>query len=98
MDAKREMKEFADKLGNYISEKFLKPKLDKCVTFFVAEVTNAPNNGVISVQKPFDSTVYKLPYTADAAGLLAGDQCTVFVLGSMTNAIVVGDGRYNAIQ
>lgn len=97
MDNQTEMRKFADGLGKYIFQKYVKPKLDKCVTFFVAEVTAAPSAGVISVQKPFDSTVYDLPYTADAAGLTVGDQCTVFVLGSMTNAVVVGDGKYNAI-
>jgi hypothetical protein len=45
------------------------------------------------VQRPFDSTIYDLPYVNSASGLAAGDNCMVFVFGSMSNAIVVGDGR-----
>ena len=97
MDNQREMREFADNIGKYIVEKHVKPLLEKYVGFFKAEVKAAPSGGVISVQKPFDNTVFNLPYTADAAGLAVGDQCTVFVLGSMTNAVVVGDGSYNAV-
>lgn len=98
MDNQNKMREIADGLGPYIVEKHVKPLLENSVRFFKAEVTAAPSGGVISVQKPFDTTILQLPYTAAAAGLAVGDQCTVFVLGSMTNAVVVGDGSYNAVQ
>ena len=97
MDNQREMREFADNIGKYIVEKHVKPLHTSYVSFFKAEVKTAPSGGVISVQKPFDNTIFEFPYTADAAGLTVGDQCTVFVLGSMTNAVVVGDGKYNAM-
>ena len=97
MENQREMREFADNIGKYIVEKHVKPLLEKYVGFFKAEVKTDPSGGVIGVQKPFDNTIFELPYTVEAAGLTAGDQCTVFVLGSMTNAVVVGDGKYNAM-
>ncbi len=98
MGNQSEMKNLADNLGKYIVEKYVKPMLGSYVSYFKAEVTAAPNGGTISVQKPFDATVFQLPYTAEAAGLTVGDQCTVIVLGSMTNAVVVGDGSYNAVH
>ena len=97
MDKQNEMRNIADGIGKYIVEKHVKPLLASYISFFKAEVTANPSGGLISVQKPFDDTVLNLPYTAAAAGLTAGDQCTVFVLGSMTNAVVVGDGKYNAV-
>ena len=93
MELAREMKELADNLGRYITEKFVKPRMQSAVSFFIAKVTVAPSGGIVTVQKPFDSSTYSLPYVTSAAGLNVGDNCIVFVLGSMSNAIVMGDGR-----
>ena len=98
MDAGQEMKQFADNLADYIVRKYVQPRLDKCVSYFMAEVTEAPNGGVIKVQRPFDSAEMSLPYTAGAASLQVGDKCTVIVLGSMQNAVVVADGSFNAVS
>lgn len=93
MELAREMKELADNIGRYVSKKFIEPRLQSAVSFFIGKVTTAPGNGSIGVTKPFDSTEYTLPYVSSASGLSVGDNCTVFVLGSMSNAIVMGDGR-----
>lgn len=97
MDAGQEMKQFADRLAAYIVKKYVQPKLDRCVSYFMAEVTQAPAGGVIKVQRPFDTAEMSLPYTAGAAGLQVGDKCTVIVMGTMQNAVVVADGSFNAV-
>lgn len=97
MDAGQEMKQFADRLAAYIVKKYVQPKLDKCVSYFMAEVTQAPAGGIIKVQRPFDTAEMSLPYTAGAASLQVGDKCTVLVLGTMQNAVVVAGGSLNAV-
>ena len=93
MELTREMKELADNIGRYVSEKFLKPKLSSSVSYFIGKVKTAPNGSVVVVERPFDSTNYTLPYVSSASSLQAGDNCMVFVFGSMSNAIVMGDGK-----
>lgn len=93
MELTREMKELADNIGRYVTEKFLRPKLASSVSYFIGRVKTAPNAGVIGVERPFDSADYHLPYVSSAAGLSVGDNCMVFVFGSMSNAIVMGDGK-----
>lgn len=93
MELAREMKELADNIGRYVMEKFVKPRLRSSVSYFIGSVTVAPSGGVVGVQRPFDSATYVLPCVSSASGLSVGDNCTVFVLGSMSNAVVVGDGR-----
>lgn len=90
----QEMKRLADNLGRYITDKFVKPKLDKTVSFFAAQVVDGYYNGKVKVQKPFDSTVLTLPCFPSAYGLQTGDSCIVAVLGSMSNAWVIGDGTF----
>lgn len=93
MELGREMKELADNLGRYITEKFLAPRMARTVSFFIGKTVTAASGGSIRVQRPFDSTIYDLPYVDSASELGAGVNCMVFVFGSMSNAIVVGDGR-----
>lgn len=93
MELGREMKELADNLGRYITEKFLAPRMSRTVSFFIGKAVTPASGGSIQVQRPFDNTIYDLPYVNSASGLLAGENCMVFVFGSMSNAIVVGDGR-----
>ena len=93
MELTREMKELADNIGRYVAERFLKQKLASSVSFFIAKVVTAPSAGAVVVQRPFDSTTYSLPYVSSASSLAVGDNCMVFVFGSMSNAIVMGDGR-----
>lgn len=87
------MKAFADNVGKYIYEKFVAPKMAQKIGYFRAEVTSAASGGKITVQRPFDTTSYALPYVGSAASLAVGDQCIVMVLGTMSNAIILGDGR-----
>ena len=93
MELAREMKELTDNIGRYVMEKFLKPRMQSSVSYFIGKVTTAPNSGSVGVTRPFDATQYILPYVPSASGLSVGDNCVVFVLGSMSNAIVMGDGR-----
>lgn len=92
MSATQDFKAFADKLGKYIYEKFVAPKLANTVTYYKAEVVAAASGGKITIQKPFDTTAYALPYVGSAAGLSVGDACTVFCLGSPSNGVIIGDG------
>ena len=94
MELTQEMKRLADNLGRYIMERFVKPKLERTVSFFAAKVVDGYYNGKIKVQKPFDETIMTLPCFPSAYGLKTGDACIVAVLGSMANAWVVGDGRF----
>ena len=93
MELTREMKELADNIGRYVMEKFLRPRLANSVSYFIGKVKTAPSGGVVVVKRPFDSTDYTLPYVSSASGLSVGDNCMVFVFGSMSNAIVMGDGK-----
>lgn len=86
------MCEFADNLADYIWKKHIAPKMAKNLQFYRAVVTNAASGGKIKVQRPFDSQIVALPYVGSAAGLIAGNQCIVLVLGSQSNSIVIGDG------
>lgn len=94
MELTQEMKRLADNLGRYIMERFVKPKLERTVSFFAAKVVDGYYNGKIKVQKPFDETIMTLPCFPSAYGLKTGDACIVAVLGSMANAWVVGDGGF----
>ena len=93
MELTREMKELADNIGRYVVEKFVRPRLEGSVSYFMGVTTTTPSGGVVGVQRPFDSTVYSLPYVGSASSLSAGDKCIVLVFGSMSNAIVLGNGE-----
>ena len=82
----------ADNIGKYVMEKYVKPYLALNVSFFRAKVTGAASGGKITIQRPFDDPI-ALPYVGSAAGLTVGSQCVVLVLGSMSNAIILGDGK-----
>lgn len=94
-DLTGEMKRLADNLGKYIRDKFVLPKLANVVSYFRSEVTAAASGGRITVRKPFDTTVYSLPYFPSAKNLAVGDQCVVGVFGSMSNAWVLGDAVFS---
>ena len=86
-----EIQQAADAIWEYIQKKYLRTYLADSVRYYRAVVTTAPNNGVIEIERPFDSPI-SLPYMANAASLTVGDQCTVLVFGDASNAIVMGDG------
>lgn len=87
----KDIQVIGDSIWTYIRDRYLKEYLANHVRFYRAEVITAPTNGVIEVQRPFDTTI-SLPYAWTAASLTAGDQCLVLVLGGDSNAIVVSDG------
>lgn len=87
------MKSLADNIGKYIMDKFVAPRLANMVCFYKAEVVAGISGGKITIRKPFDTATYALPCVGSASGLAQGDVCTVFCLGSASNAIIIGDGR-----
>lgn len=82
----------ADEIGKYILREYVEPRLTRSVSFYRARVVSGASGGKITVQEPFNETAVALPYVSSAAGLTAGSQCTVLVLGGASNAIVLGDG------
>ena len=72
-------------------ERFVKPRLSSYISYYRATVTQAAAGGYITVKRPFDSEV-SLRCTGGAEDLQVGDQCTVFVFGDSSNAVVVGNG------
>lgn len=91
MISQKELKSLGDSLGRYLMETFVAPRLSRTVSYYRAQVASPASGGKITVQKPFDTAI-ALPYVSSAAGLKAGDQCIVLVLGDASNAIVLGDG------
>ena len=85
------MKDLADNLRTYFEPK-IKSMLSSGVSYYRAQVTAAAAGGTITVQQPFDQAQIALPYVSSAEGLEVGSQVTVLVLGSPSNAIVLGNG------
>lgn len=88
---------FADKLCDYCMTKYVIPYLQKhgYVMSYRASVVSVDSGaGTMQVQRPLDNAV-TVPYGASASSLSAGDQCTVFMLGESSNAVVVADGKMN---
>lgn len=86
-----EMKSLADALWGYYHEKYLLPYLSDSVCYFMARVTSAPSNGMIGIQRPFDSPI-TVPYAWSAESLTVGETCIALVFGDLTNTIVIGKG------
>lgn len=86
------IEEIARQVGAYIMKHYVSPWGRDLVRYYRAEVVTPAANGVIVVKRPFDATQRVLPYTSAAAGLKAGDQCVVLVLGGESNAVVFSDG------
>lgn len=92
MNNNDQIKIIADQLAEYMWEKHFMPKITTMLRFFRAEVVKSASNGKIQIKKPLDDTILSLPYVGSAAALSAGSQCTVLVLGSYSNSIIIGDG------
>ena len=90
-DANQQMLEFAKNMSKYARRTQVQPFGALNLQFFRAAVVGT-SGSLLQVQRPMDSTVLELPCVGSAAGLTAGDQCIVLVLGSVSNAIVLGDG------
>ena len=84
-------------LAQNLWDKFIKQRVKETqknnVRYFKAKVTATAQNGKISVQKPFDTTVMTIPYVSSAGSLAVGSECIVLVLGDYNNCIVLGDGK-----
>lgn len=91
MTNNQEMKTLADNLWTYFEPK-VKAMLSSSVSFYRAQITAAAANNRITVQRPFDDTEISLSYVSSAAELPVGSQVTVLVLGSPSNAVVLGNG------
>ena len=94
-----EFEVFASKIGEYIMQNYVLPWLRThgVVQSYRAQVVSVDTDaGTMTVQRPFDNAV-TLPYCPGAAGLTAGDQCTVLVLGDAINSIVISDGKLSTL-
>lgn len=92
MNDTEQMKILADQLFLYMKPKFEKMTRD-CVRYFRAKVVSNPGNNTLEVQRALDSTTMTLPCTNAIAGASANSQVMVFVLGDLSNAVVVADGK-----
>lgn len=91
-----QMKIFADQLWGYFKPK-IKDMMRTNVKFFRAKVVSNPGDGTLVVQKPFDSTTLTLPCTQTMESAQANSQVIVFVLGNLSNAVVVSDGKFSSL-
>lgn len=82
----------ADKLWDYFKKK-IKDMLSTHVSYFRAQVVSNPGNGTLEIRRPFDQTTLNLPCTQAISDASEGDQVIVFVLGDLSNAVVVSDGK-----
>lgn len=91
-DSLGNMKVLADRIGKYILDKWVAPRIASHISFYKAEVVTAASGGKIVVQKPFDTATQALPFASWAGNLQAGDNCIVGVFGSTVNSFVLGGG------
>lgn len=84
--------QIAQRVGNFVMRKFVRPSLRNYVSFYRGRVYSPALNGRMGVVRPFDDTVLYLPYVGSAEGLAVGQQCVVLVFGGASNAVVLGDG------
>ena len=91
-DSLGNMKALADRIGKYVWEKWISPRVANHISFYKASVVTPASGGKIVVQKPFDTTTQSLPYASWAGNLQANDNCIVGVFGSTTNSFVLGGG------
>lgn len=89
------MRDFADALWTKFLKQKVRDEMQNTVSYFRAQVVTAPANGVVVVQRPFDTATMSLPYVSSLENLAVGSQVTVMVMGSHSNAIVMGDGVFS---
>lgn len=88
------MRTFADQLWKYMVPK-LDSKFASNVSYFRAQVVSNPGNNKLEVQRPVENGTLTLPCVRAMSGAQAGQQVVALVMGSMSNAIIVGDGKLN---
>lgn len=94
MNDMESMRTFADQLWKYMVPK-INAKLSSNVSYFRAEVVSNPGNNMLEVQRPVENGTLTLPCTTAMSGATTGQQVTVLVMGSLSNAVVVADGKMN---
>lgn len=90
---------FAKELCKHMMRSYVIPYLNEhgVIQSYRAKVISKDTTSqTMVIQRPFDSQI-TLPYTNAASSLTEGSQCTVFVLGSSTNAVVVSDGALKTL-
>lgn len=96
MNDTEQMQVLADQLFEYMKPK-IKKMMRSNVSFFRAQVVANPGNNTLEVQRAFDTTTMTLPCTTSISGAVAGDQVIVLVLGSLSNAVVISDGKMTTL-
>lgn len=81
---------FADAVWDYIKERYFLQYLERSVSFYRATVTEAPANGKVKIQRPFDAEI-EVRCASSADGLAVGDDCLVLSFGSASNAVAICD-------
>lgn len=94
MNDMENMRVFADQLWKYMVPK-LDSKFASNVSYFRAQVVSNPGNNTLEVERPLETGTLTLPCTTAMSGAQAGQQVTVLVMGSLSNAVVVADGKMN---
>lgn len=94
MNDMENMRTFADQLWKYMVPK-LDSKFASNVSYFRAEVVSNPGNNKLEVQRPVENGTLTLPCVRAMSGAQSGQQVVALVMGSMSNAIIVGDGKLN---
>ena len=94
MSEMENMKVFADQLWQYMVPK-LDSKFSSNVSYFRAQVVTNLGNNVLEVQRPLENGTLTLPCVDSVAHAQPGQQVVALAMGSMSNAIVVGDGMLN---
>lgn len=89
------MREFAENLWRFYIEDKVRSMMESPYPMwksYRAKVISVNGDNTMTVQAPFDQQV-TIPYVSSAASLSAGDQCTVLIIGSAVNSVVIGDGK-----
>lgn len=94
MNDMENLRTFADQLWKYIVPK-IDSKFASNVSYFRAQVVSNLGNNKLEVQRPLENGTLTLPCVRAMSGAQAGQQVVALVMGSMSNAIVVGDGNLN---
>lgn len=94
MNDMENLRTFADQLWKYMVPK-INAKLSSNVSYFRAEVVSNPGNNKLEVQRPVENGTLTLPCVRAMSGAQAGQQVVALVMGNMSNAIIVGDGKLN---
>lgn len=88
------LRTFADQLWKYMVPK-LDSKFASNVSYFRAQVVSNPGNNRLEVERPLENGTLTLPCTTAMSGATTGQQVTVLVMGNLSNAVVVADGKMN---